>query len=351
MALAKQGDSAASITAFRKALEIDPDDTVAKQNLEQLLNRSESNDDPKQMEITEGYIREHRFSDAESSLIEYLHARPNSWWGWYALGYSQFGQQKIGSSIQSLAKSLQLNIKNAEAHKILGRDLMVVGRFDAAQTEFEQGIRLNPQSAELHYDLGKLFSINDNWPLAKRELEEAIRIDPSYVEAWDALGFAAESLGDDAGAIADYEKAIHLNESRKGRFTSAHINLSAFYNRTEQPGKALECAKAALELNPRNDRAWFQQAKAYEKLGQLDAAVDSAKRATELNSRASSYYYVLAMLYRRVGKANESRDALAQFTKLDQESSELDKKRRDLDLQGNRGVQQAARPVGGERAQ
>ena len=324
---------------------------MAKQNLERLANRSESGDDPQQVEIVDNYIRESRFSDAESSLTQYLRARPNSWWGWYALGYSQFGQQKIGASIQSLAKSLQLNIKNAEAHKILGRDLMVIGRFDAARNEFEQGIRLSPQSAELHYDLGKLFSINDDWPRAKHELEEALRIDPSYVEAWDALGFAAESLGDDAGAIADYQKAIHLNESRKGRFTSAQVNLSAFYNRTEQPDKALEYAKGALELNPRNDRAWFQQAKAYEKLGRLDAAVDSAKHATELNARASSYYYVLAMLYRRIGKTSESRDALAQFTKLDQESSEIDKKRRDLDLQGNRSGQQAARPVGGERAQ
>jgi tetratricopeptide (TPR) repeat protein len=228
---------------------------------------------------------------------------------------------------------------------------MIVGRFDAARTEFEQGIRLNPKSAELQYDLGKLFSIEDNWPRAKHALEEAIRLDPSYVEAWDALGFAAESLGDDTGAVADYQKAIHLNESRKGRFASAHVNLSAFYNRTDQPDKALAYAKGALELNPRNDRAWFQQAKAYEKLGQLDAAVDSARHATELNSRASSYYYVLAMLYRRTGKTSESREALAQFTRLDQESSEIDKKRRDLDLQGNHGGQRQPQPAGSARAQ
>ena len=139
MALAKKGDSAASIAAFRKALEIDPEDIVAKQNLERLANRSESGDDPQQVEIVDDYIRESRFSDAESSLTQYLRAQPNSWWGWYALGYSQFGQQKIGASIQSLAKSLQLNIKNAEAHKILGRDLMVIGRFDAAETNLSKG--------------------------------------------------------------------------------------------------------------------------------------------------------------------------------------------------------------------
>ena len=351
MALAKQGNTTASIAAFRKALEIDPDDGVAKQYLERLANHAESADDPHRVEIVENCIRESRFSDAESSLTQYLSVRPDSWWGWYALGYSQFAQQKIGLSIQSLSKSLQLNINNAEAHKILGRDLMIVGRFDAARTEFEQGIRLSPQSAELHYDLGKLYSIDDNWPLAKQALTEAVRIDPAYVEAWDALGFAKESLGDDAGAVADYQKAIQLNEARKGRSVSAHVNLSAFYNRTEQADKALEYAKVALELNPRNDRAWFQQAKAYAKLGQLDAALNSAKRATELNAHASSYYYVLAMLYRKAGKVSESREALAEFTKLDQESSEIDKKRRDLDLQGNVNGQRAARTDGAVRAQ
>ena len=106
--------------------------------------------------------------------------------------------------------------------------------------------------------------------------------------------------------------------------------MSAFYNRTGQPAKALEYAKAALELNPRNDRAWFQMARAYERREDLNAAVDAANHAIELNSRASSYYYVLATLYRRLGKTAESKQALQQFTKLDRESNELDQKRRDV---------------------
>ena len=89
-----------------------------------------------------------------------------------------FAQQKIGESIQALAKSLQLDVKNAEAHEILGRDLMIIGRFDAAQVEFEQGIRYDPQSAGMHYNLGKLFSMQDNWGPGRKEFEEALRIDP-----------------------------------------------------------------------------------------------------------------------------------------------------------------------------
>jgi len=195
-------------------------------------------------------------------LAAYVKEHPKSSWGWYALGYSQFAQQRIGESIQALAKSLQVDIRNAEAHKILGRDLMIIGKFDAAQTEFEQGVRYAPRSSEMHFNLGKLFSIQDEWNAARKEFEEALRINPSYVESWDALGFAQEALGDGAGAVESYEKAIALNRAMKGNFVSAHVNLSAYYNRKGDTEKALAYARAALDLDPKCDGAWFQEAKA-----------------------------------------------------------------------------------------
>ena len=145
----------------------------------------------------------------------------------------------------------------------------------------------------MHYNLGKLLSIQDNWEPARKAFEAALRIDPSYIEAIDALGLALEALGDDAGAVATYEKAIALNDERHGRFSSAHVNLSAFYNRTANPDKALEFAKKALEIDPRSDGALFQKARADERQGRLDDAVDALNRAIAINPRASAYYYVL----------------------------------------------------------
>src|SRR5207248_11033344 len=75
---------------------------------------------------------------------------------------------------------------------------------------------------------------------ARKEFEAALGIDSSYMEAWDALGFAKESLGDGVGAVESYEKAIALNEARKGKFVSAHVNLSAYYNRSEEHTSELQ---------------------------------------------------------------------------------------------------------------
>jgi tetratricopeptide (TPR) repeat protein len=328
-ALERQGKAADASAAFRQALELNPGDAAARSHLAALTTASVGGDDPARVRQFEEYVRQAKYKELEPLAAEYVKARASSAWGWYVLGYTLFAQQKIGESIQALAKSLELDVRNAEAHKILGRDLMIIGRFDAAQVEFEQGIRYRPESADMHYNLGKLFSIQDNWEPARKEFDAALRIDPSYLEALDALGFALEALGDDAGALVAYEKAITLNEARRGQFVSAHTNLSAYYNRTGNPEKALDYASKAIELDPKSDRAWFQTARAQERQGRLDAAVKAASEAIALNPRASSYYYVLAGLYRQLGRMDDSRKALESFTRLERESQELEKMRRE----------------------
>ena len=112
-------------------------------------------------------------------------------------------------------------------------------------------------------------------------------VDPSYIEALDALGLALEALGHDQEAVATYQKAVELNTARHGTFASAHVNLSAYYNRTGDPDKALAFAQQALALEPQSDRALFQMARADERQGRLQDAVDALNRAIAINSRAS----------------------------------------------------------------
>ena len=195
--------------------------------------------------------------------------------------------------------------------------------------EFEQGKRLNPKSAEMPYNLGKLYSIQDNWADARREFEAAIRLDPPIwrrTMGWDSR---SEALGDDAGAVANYKKAIELNEARRAGFASPYVNMSALSNRTGDREAALEYARKALAANPQSDRALFQMAKAYEYQGDLNAAAEALNRAIEINPRSSSYFYVLGTVYRKLGKMEESRKAMEAFAKLDRESNELEQKRRE----------------------
>ncbi|MBM3728153.1 MAG: tetratricopeptide repeat protein [Acidobacteria bacterium] len=286
-------------------------------------------DDPNQMQQFERAIRDNRFTEVEPQLRAYVAQRPNSSWGWYALGYSLFAQKRIGDSITALAKSLSLNVKNADAHLVLGRNLMMIGRFDAAQVEFEQGEKYDPKSASYAYNLGKLFSIQDRWVQARQAFERSLALDPASMEAHDGLGFALEALGDDQAAIASYTRAIELNDQRKAAFATPAVNLSALHNRAGNPAKAIEYARKALAVNRGADGAWYQMARAQERQGELEPALESVREAIAINGRVSSYHYTLAGLCRRLGKPAEAREALEIFSRLEKETTELEQKRRE----------------------
>jgi len=121
-----------------------------------------------------------------------------------------------------------------------------------------------------------------------------------------------------------------VNEAHGGTFGAAHVSLSAYYNRTGDPDKALEHARKAIEIDPSSDRAWFQKAKADERQDRLNDAVSALNEAISRNPRSSSYYYVLAGVYRRLGWMDDSRSALEHYKRLDKESAELEKKRRSV---------------------
>jgi len=91
----------------------------------------------------------------ELPLLQYLKDHPGSWRAHYLQGYVLFRSRKVGDSIRELARSLELNVNNPEAHKMLGKDLVLIGKFDYAQTELQQAVRLKPDSAEVHYTSGR----------------------------------------------------------------------------------------------------------------------------------------------------------------------------------------------------
>jgi len=268
-------------------------------------------------------IAQNRFAELEPLLQEYVGEHPGSWQGYYQLGYVYFRMHKISASVEALAKSLQLNLKNAEAHKILGLNLTIVSKYDEAQLELEEAARLKPDSAEIRYFLGRIYYVRNVFPLAKREFEEAIRLKPDFMKAHDNLGLTLEALMDDEGAMAHYQKAIALNEKQKAPSEWPYINVSAFYNRKNQPDLALAYSQKAIAVNPRSDAAHFEAAKAHATRKEYEQAAKSLEEAVKFNPGSTKYRYMLSNTYRKLGRIEESRREMEVFRKLQSEELEL----------------------------
>ncbi len=279
------------------------------------ISRAEA-DDPERLQTYENYIRSGKYEEVEPLLLNYLKNHPRSWMGYYQLGYALFRLHKISASIEALAKSLQLNIKNAEGHKILGLNLTIIGKYDEAQIEIEEAVRLKPDSAEIHYFLGRIHYTRNTFPLAKRQFEEAIRLDPSYMKAYNNLGLTLEAMGDDAGALANYQKASELNKQQGLKSEWPYINVCAFYSRQNKPEQALEYCRKALELNPGSGQAYFETAKAFMAQRDWERAAAALQKAIEIHPRVAQFHYVLGTVYRKLGKTKESQKELKTFQQL-----------------------------------
>lgn len=273
-------------------------------------------DDLQQLERLEGSINSGKFQEVLGPLRNYLKAHPNSARAYYDLGYVRFRTHQILASVEALAKSLQLDLNNAEAHKILGLDFTIVGKFDEAQRELEEAARLKPDSAEIHYFLGRVHYTRNAFLLAKQEFEEAIRLDPTYMKAYDNLGLTMEGMGDDKAALANYEKAFQLMERQGRKSEWPYINVCAMYNRRNEPERALEYCQTAIEINPKNDRAFFEAARAYMAQKNWEQAARALQSAIGDNPRYAKYHYVLSTVYRKIGKAVESEREMAAFQGL-----------------------------------
>lgn len=256
------------------------------------------------------------FQAAEPLLEAYVAKNPDSWAALYQLGYVYFRLHKIVPSIKVLSRSLSINLHNAEAHKILGYDLVITGEFDLAEREFQEAIRLNPKSVESHYLLGRTYFERGRPAAAAKELECAKELDPSYVKAYHNLGLAYEALNKVELALENFSKALELNAANAKPSAWPYIDFAGFRNRRGEFQDAVDLLNKALVADPSSAEANFEISKAYRGLGRDSESLVALERASALNPSNPDYLYALAQTYRRLGREDDARKALERFTRL-----------------------------------
>jgi tetratricopeptide (TPR) repeat protein len=148
-------------------------------------------------------------------------------------------------ALPMLRKVLEKRPTSAEAYHYIGRALMLKGRAGQADAlrHLRRAVELDPNRAEFHVYLA--WAANDAQPaqleLARDEIDKALVLDNLSAEAYWQRGVLERMEGAIEDAIKDEKHALALRPSRY----EAHATLAECYdNKNDEAGAAAEWVKA-----------------------------------------------------------------------------------------------------------
>ncbi len=253
----KLGDGLAE---YKKAVELDPNDSDAHVNLGAALFNQKNLD---------GAIAEYKKAIELDPTNSATHNR---------LGTALFNQKNFDRAIAEYKKAIELDPTNSATHNRLGTALFNQKNFDRAIAEFKKAIELDPNNSDAYYNLGLAFVNQENFDGAIAEFKKAIELDPNNSDAHGNLGVALFNQKNIDGAIAEFKKAIELDPNN----SNAHDNLGAAAGNLgnlayqslliKEFEKSLDASDRAIAAAPSLVWLYSNRAHALMFLGRLDEA-------------------------------------------------------------------------------
>jgi tetratricopeptide (TPR) repeat protein len=229
------------------------------------------------------------FVNSESSAINRIQSAFLDDYSYLRAGDAFFRAGDSDNAIKEYKKTLELNPKNAAAHRQLGFLFYnVKGMHQKGMEHYHKAIEYNPNEPRTHHDIGMAYLNQGKFELAAKHLANAIKgmpngLDKQYnlVNMRQSLGHAMLYKGDLEQAERYLSGALQLAPQNP----SAHYLLATALAGRWKLDEALKHYRKAVSLNPRIDTSATLHdlfAMNYAKEGRFREACASAEKALNL---------------------------------------------------------------------
>src|SRR5215469_11051597 len=261
-----QGQSSQAIDEFKKALDLDPNNSLIYS------------------EMAESYVRNNRVREA----------------------------------LDNATKAIQLDQDNIEAHKLLSTVyLQTISRANAQQPptsetisnavhEFEEIVRIDPTERQSFLMLGRLYQIKGDRDKATEIYKQFLGIEPGNEDGVTALA----KLHMDAG---NYKEAVDLLEqfiTQRPDSDGALQTLGEAYSDLQEYSKSADAYKRAAEIDPDDIEIKKAQAQSLFMADKFDDAVKLYEDLAKAAPDDGLSLLRLGQIYRREGKYDNARQYL-----------------------------------------
>lgn len=182
-------------------------------------------------------------------------------------------------------KAVELAPNLAESHGAFAYALRAEERFDEAEVEFEKAIAINPRLFEPIHHYAQMARSMAQYERAAELFERAGAVRPEDYQALAMASNMYEGLGNDERAA-------------------------------ETARQALERARRAIEINPRDSRCLSLGAGSLQTLGQLEEALEWIDRAQQVDPKSNGVAYNAACMHAKMGNTERALDLLEKAYEL-----------------------------------
>lgn len=155
-----------------------------------------------------------------------------------------------------------------------------IGNLEAAVATYQAGIILDPNNYDLYLALGDIYMADYDLDKAIKAYCDAITLNPEDYRGYSKCGIALWEKDFLEEALISYHKAIELNPENE----FAHNNLGILYlDGLMDAEEALEYFEEAIELNPSYTLAYFNAGRASQQMGFTNDAARYYQMAIDLN--------------------------------------------------------------------
>ncbi|HVI78022.1 MAG TPA: tetratricopeptide repeat protein, partial [Candidatus Acidoferrum sp.] len=229
----------------------------------------------------------------------------------YNLGLALKYKGDTPEALKELQMAIKLRPKWAEAHQALGSLLYDSGNETEAISELRLAESTDPSEVATHRLLARILSRQSNLADADREIKTALRLKPSadtYVEA----GVVQGELGNLTEAAAHFRRAIQLD----ARLPSARLMLGIVLRRQGNHKGALDQFQKAVELRPDDADAQYNLGRELKGNGNTQGAIAAFRRAIEARPDFEQAHYNLALALHKQGDVETAQKEVKELSGL-----------------------------------
>jgi Flp pilus assembly protein TadD len=136
---------------------------------------------------------------------------PKDKYAWNNLGLSYLALRNTSKAVESFQKQIEVNPYDEFAYNNLGRAYWVDRKYEDASNAFKKQIEINPLDKYAHSNLGALYAEWHKYDEAAPELEKAVQLRPEDPTLQVSLGDAYLNLGQDDKALAAFDRAVEIS--------------------------------------------------------------------------------------------------------------------------------------------